>query len=469
MAAGRRLLLLLPWLALGGADKFNLDLLRCLRARGWDARVATTLPAEHPWRPAFEALAPVADLGALPAAERPGRALAAAAAADVVLLSGSQLAYDLLPYLRACLPGVALVDYNHMEQPDWRDGGYPRASLDRAPQLDLQVVSSAHLRAWMLARGADPARVHVCYTGVDAAEWDPARHDRAALRRRLGLAPDEVAVLFAGRLEAQKRPAVLAATAAAVCRAEPRARFLIAGDGAYAGFLRAALRRRGLAGRASMLGPVSNAGVRELLAASDIFLLPSAHEGISLALYEAMAMGVAPVAAAVGGQAELVTPECGYLVPVAEGELDAYVAILAGLIADPARRRAMGAAARERVARHFPLSSFGPRMAELFERAAELRRVEPRQAVGRALARELAVEAVEHARVEQVVDVLWARQQALDAGQGAPARAGAMARAAVSLRDALRPAYHAAVRGGLTWLVPLKDRLRAAALRALGR
>lgn len=439
MAAGRRLLLLLPWLALGGADKFNLDLLRCLRARGWDARVATTLPAEHPWRPAFEALAPVVDLGALPAAERPGRALAAAAAADVVLLSGSQLAYDLLPYLRACLPGVALVDYNHMEQPDWRDGGYPRASLDRAPQLDLQVVSSAHLRAWMLARGADPARVHVCYTGVDAAEWDPARHDRAALRRRLGLAPDEVAVLFAGRLEAQKRPAVLAATAAAVCRAEPRARFLIAGDGAYAGFLRAALRRRGLAGRASMLGPVSNAGVRELLAASDIFLLPSAHEGISLALYEAMAMGVAPVAAAVGGQAELVTPGCGALVPAGAGAA-AYAAAVLALARDPAALRATGERARRRAVEVFPLAHMGDTMDALLRRAATLRRDDQRPPPSAAEAAAAARAAAAAAAAQDAADLAYR------AGRGP--------------RGAARALYRRLVAAGAWWLVPLAERLR---------
>ena len=44
-----RLLLLVPWLEMGGADKFNLDLIGQLRQQGWQVLVATTLPSAHPW------------------------------------------------------------------------------------------------------------------------------------------------------------------------------------------------------------------------------------------------------------------------------------------------------------------------------------------------------------------------------------------------------------------------------------
>jgi glycosyltransferase involved in cell wall biosynthesis len=439
MAPDRRLLCLFPWLVPGGADKFNLDLLRELCGRGWAPRVVTTLPSPNPWRPAFAALAPVTDLGALPAAERPARILAAAADADVALVSGSQLGYDLLPALRAARPALVTVDYNHIEQPEWRDGGYPRASLDRAAYLDAQIVSSAHLRAWMLARGATDARVHICYTNVDTAAWDPARFDRTATRRRLGLAPDDLVVLFAGRLEAQKRPSVLAAAAAAVCRREPRARFLIAGDGSYAGFLRAALRRRGLAGRARLLGPVDNDGVRELLVAADLFLLPSAHEGIALAIYEAMAMAVPPVGAAVGGQAELVTPECGMLLPPG-APAETYAAVILDLARDRDRLRAMGERARARVVARFPLPAMGERMDALLARAAALHRAQPRPPVPPAAAAAAVRVAATNAAAHD------AAEQAYRAERGP--------------RGAARALYRRLVAAGAWWLVPLAERLR---------
>lgn len=439
MSDAPRLLCLFPWLAMGGADRFNLDLLRCLNERGWHARVATTLPAANPWRPAFEALAPVTDLGTFPAAERPAHVLAAAAVADCVLISNSALAYDLLPYLRASMPGVAFVDFNHMEQPEWRDGGYPRASLERAAHLDAQIVSSAHLRDWMLARGADPARVHVCYTGIDQSSWDPARHNRAAQRHHFGLAPDDVTILFAGRLEAQKRPTVLAATIAAVCRATPRARFLIAGDGAYAGFLRAFLRRRGLERRAALLGAVDGAAMQGLLAASDILLLPSAHEGIALTLYEAMAMGVVPVSAAVGGQAELVTPACGLLAPPGAGA-EVYATAVLALVRDPARREAMGAAARRRVSEQFTLAQMGDTMDALLRGAIKQRQGAPRPTVTASEAAAAAHAAVAAASAHDAAERAYRQNR--------------------GPRGAFRALYRRLVDAGAWWLVPLRERMK---------
>lgn len=441
MDTPRRLLCVFPWLAMGGADKFNLDLLRALRTHGWAPQILTTLPGTHPWRAAFEALAPVHDLGSHAAAERPAALLAAAGAAqpEVVLISGSWLAYDLLPALRAQLPDTAFVDYNHMELPAWRNGGYPRASLERAAQLELQIVSSAHLRRWMLAHGADPAQVHVCYTGVDTALWDPASYDRAAVRRRLGLDPDAFVTLFVGRLEAQKQPTLLAGISATICRRLPQARVLIAGDGTYQGFLRAFVRHRGLATRVALLGAVDNAGVGELLAASDLLLLPSAYEGISLALYEAMAMGVPVIATAVGGQGELVTPDCGLLLPP-PANAAAYAEAILALAADPARRRAMGAASRRRVHEQFSLAQLGSSMDQLLALAARLRRERPAPAVtpGAAAAslRLAATNAAAHDAEAQTY------------------------RSARSPRGAARALYRRLLASGAWWLAPLVDRLR---------
>ena len=63
-----------------------------------------------------------------------------------------------------------------------------------------------------------------------------------------------------------------------------------------------------------MLGSVPHTRWLEILAASDIFLMPSKYEGISIALLEAMAAGVVPVVAKVGGQEEIVDPGAGVLI-----------------------------------------------------------------------------------------------------------------------------------------------------------
>ncbi|HWQ14472.1 MAG TPA: glycosyltransferase, partial [Roseiflexaceae bacterium] len=265
MTSARRILLVVPFLEIGGADKFNLDLVRLLTARGHAVSIVTTFPSADPWRAHFAALTP--DIAALHPQVRPADApafvleRARAHRADTVLVTCSEVGYLLLPYLRAAAPGLAVLDYLHMEEEYWQGGGYPAMSLRAQQALDLSVVSSAHLRGWMLARGGDAARLEVCTTNIDAAEWDPARFDRAALRRALGLAPDEAAILYAARLAPQKRPRLMAEVLARLAARGLRFTCLVAGDGRERAWLEAFASRR----RASymrLLGAVSGARIR---------------------------------------------------------------------------------------------------------------------------------------------------------------------------------------------------------------
>src|SRR5262249_52528107 len=105
----------------------------------------------------------------------------------------------------------------------------------------------------------------------------------------------------------------------------------------------------GLGDRVHLLG--ARADVADLLPGFDIFALPSQTEGLSIALLEACASGLAVVASAVGGNPEIVRDgETGLLVPRDDG--DALRAALPKLLADPPRRGRLGAAAAAWVARH---------------------------------------------------------------------------------------------------------------------
>lgn len=470
----RRLLVLMPWLIIGGAERVNLDLIRQLASLGYEVTVATTLcGVSHPWLGEFMRHTPdvfVLDhLLRLNDFPRFLRYLIRSRAIDTVMISNSYLSYQLLPYLRAHCPSVTFVDYVHSYEEAWRGGGYPRCGVAYQEQLDLNIAASDHVRQWMVRRGGRPERIELSYTNVDVERWRRDEAARARVRAELGLGEEQTLIVFVARLSHEKRPELVARIIGRL-RREGVAGFLclVLGDGPERSNLERAVAEEGVGETLRLLGRVGDAELGAYLSAADVMLLVSQYEGVSVATFEAMAMGLVPVVSRVGGQAELVTPDCGLLVPLGEGELEQYVGALAGLIGDPGRRRALGAAARERVARHFPLSSFGPRMSELFERARTLHLAEPRLAVGTGLARELAAQAVEHTRVEQVVDLLWARQQSSTAGPAAPAVPSALHSAAARARDTLRPVYHAAVRGGMTWLVPLKDRLRAAVRQRSG-
>jgi len=460
----RRLLLVAPWLTTGGSDKFNLDLVRELAGRGWEISIATTLRGDHGWLPEFTAVTPdvfpLADFLPLPDVPRFLRYLIASRDVDAVLVSHSELGYRLLPYLRAHFPGVAFLDYCHIEEPEWNNGGYPALAARYHELLDLDVVSSRHLAGWLAERGADRERVAVATTNVDVERWRPDPGLGRRVRDELGLEATTPVVLFAGRLVAQKQPGVLAATLMRLADRGVDFAVVVAGDGPERPALERALAEAGLRPRVHFVGAVPLERVRELMAAADVFFLPSRWEGISLSLFEAMACGVPVVAADVGGQRELVTPECGVLLPRAgeAAESAAYAEALATLLADPERRRRMGERGRERVASHFRLSQMGDRMEELLGSALALCRQSPRPAPSPGLARATAEEAIELARLYDLSVRLW------NAGPSPlplPVGDGLRGRLYVWAYRLHQPFYHWYSRRGWTWMTPLRERVKA--------
>lgn len=478
-----RLLLILPWLTLGGADKFNLDLLRLLvQQYGYEVTIATTLPHDHPWMHEFAAFTPDIFLlnNFLKLVDYPRflRYLIDSRQIETVLISNSSLGYELLPFLRAYCKETTFIDYIHMEEESWKNGGYPRASLHHAGDLDLTIVSSQHLKHWMIKRGGDPERIQVCTTNIDTQEWDPQQYDRETLRKQLEIPMDMPVLLYAGRLTDQKQPHIFAEVIRRLTQQVTDFVVLVAGDGPRRNELEAFITQHHLQ-QVRFLGNISNQRIRELLALSDIFFLPSQWEGISLAIYEAMAMGVVPVGADVGGQRELVTPECGFLIKRGDREIDDYTKALHDLIVNTQRRRAMGIAARQRVACKFQLTAMGEQIVTYLQHAATVRHGAPQPPLPVSSANQIATQAIELTRVESLSDVLWYQceqlrlqvqtlQAQLDTVSTTP-NPKTLNRAVVQryllfrsggyLKRLLRPVYHFATSHGMPWLAPLKRSL----------
>jgi glycosyltransferase involved in cell wall biosynthesis len=194
-------------------------------------------------------------------------------------------------------------------------------------------------------------KIAVIRNGVDLDRFDPDRYDRARCRRALGLEADALVVGTVARLVPVKNLGhLLEAVRLLVDRigdARP-VQVVIAGpDGGEGPALRAQARALGLAGRVRFLGP--RADVPEVLRALDVFVLPSIQEGVSFALLEAMAMGLAVVATQTDSIAETLG-DAGYLV----SPLDPLRTALAlqELLSHPAHLRELGRRSRQRALRH---------------------------------------------------------------------------------------------------------------------
>jgi glycosyltransferase involved in cell wall biosynthesis len=205
--------------------------------------------------------------------------------------------------------------------------------------------------------GLDPRRVVQIANGVDADRFTPVPDagDRRELRRRLlgPDAPDGVLCCTVARLTAQKGLDVLV-EAAAILRGRhggAPARFVVVGDGELHGALQARIDELGVADTVELAGARPPEEIPSWLAASDVFVLSSHYEGMSLAAMEAMASGLPLVVTRVSGTAELVpSPDDGRV--VRPGDPGGLADALDELIADAELRRALGRRALANVRRY---------------------------------------------------------------------------------------------------------------------
>jgi hypothetical protein len=340
-------------------------------------------------------------------------------------------------------------------------------SLQYGEALDLQIVSSQHLQRWMIDRGGTPERIKTCYTNIEV----PLSPVQAAGEHQPAAVGQPPLIVYAGRICEQKQPQVFAQTMLSLSQQGLSFRAVVAGDGPDLQRLRAFIRQHRLSGQVELPGEVPYERMRALMAEADIFFLPSRWEGISLAIYEAMAAGLAIVGADVGGQSELVTPECGLLIrPGGEaGEVRAYTAALARLLQEPELIRNMGQAGRERITEHFRLDQLGDRMVALLEEAARLSLDQPCPRPSPGLAEAIANQAVEYVRLAKLADQLWMARHGHPVFQnheGASLQALDW-RKRLYLRLYLwhEPIYRWYSNRGWTWVTPVRERIKQVFLR----
>jgi glycosyltransferase involved in cell wall biosynthesis len=143
---------------------------------------------------------------------------------------------------------------------------------------------------------------------------------------------------------------------------------VIAGNGEVEAARQQAL-AAGIADRVEIPGWVDAATVAKLLAAADIFVLPSHYEGLPVSILEAMSAGLPVVTTPVGAIPELViADETGFMVP--PGSTPALAAALAALVEQPALRLKFGKAARARVEQQFRIDGMASRFVDLYRRVA---------------------------------------------------------------------------------------------------
>lgn len=179
--------------------------------------------------------------------------------------------------------------------------------------------------------------------------------------------PNAPVIGWVGRMVPVKGLATLLDAVAQIPTGPQQPCLLLVGDGSERPALEIRAQRLGIAGRVRFVGFVHN--LRPYFDRMDIFALPSLHEGIPIALLEAMGAGIPVVAAKVGGIPEIIgDSEAACLIDSRSPKV--WVTILTDLICNPGKARAIGERGRRLVLKHFSLETMAVRYAEVYCRAS---------------------------------------------------------------------------------------------------
>jgi glycosyltransferase involved in cell wall biosynthesis len=250
------------------------------------------------------------------------------------------------------------------------DPGWMRRSLQWAIRhADALVAVSDYVAGTLIDGGCDPASVHVVHNGIDPDRWTPAPGGEKT-RRELGIDVDAPVVLTACRLFRSKGVSELVQAMGDLVGDVPDAVLVVAGretEGGYLAELEAQADSAGVGERVRFLGQRDD--LPALMAAADVFAMPSDHEPFGLVFAEAMAMELPVVGLRTGGTVEVV--EDGRTGLLAEpGDRAGLAAALRTLLLEPDLRAELGRNGRRRVEERFTTVRMAQEMAAVLQAVA---------------------------------------------------------------------------------------------------
>jgi len=255
-------------------------------------------------------------------------------------------------------------------------GVIPRMRDSRAGRVELKWLRRWAARVLILNEGMIEEAMEEGFprdlmlwmpNPVEFEQFRPGQPEEiACLRARFGISPEALVAVYVGRLSHEKGLLPMLNGFALAAREEPRAMLVLVGDGAMRTELESlAAKLRLGSSQVHFSGRVDASEVPLWLRASDVFTLMSPNEGFSCALAEAMSAGLASVVSRIPANVQLIDDEVhGLLTPV--GDDAAMARALIRLFHDPALRRSMGTAARQRIIDNYTTGQVADRYEDLF-------------------------------------------------------------------------------------------------------
>lgn len=320
------ILMIIPWMVMGGADKFNLEFIKRIDKNKFDVTIVLTEPAINTYRQEFEEYATVYDITTFLDQEywiSFINYIIIKNNINIIFNTNSEIGYAMLPYLKSKYENIPIIDYVHMEEWYNRNGGYSRDSSSVASVIDKTLVCNENSRKILIGYfGRNKEEVKTVYIGVDEEIYNPEKYNKEALKNKYDIPEGKYVISYICRISEQKRPFLLLEIVKEIKEKRKDCLFLVVGDGNLLAKMKSKAKKMELLDCIKFLGSTNKTD--EIYAISDMTINCSIKEGLALTAYESLSMGIPVISSDVGGQKELINEKTGIIVPCMQDEEDIF-------------------------------------------------------------------------------------------------------------------------------------------------
>lgn len=318
----KNILMIIPWMVIGGADYFNLDFVRLIDKSKYEITIITDHPKEYVLRQKFEKYTEsVMEMASfLDRKDWPTfiEYIIETRNIDLIIISNSTTGYNMIPYIKLKYPNIPIIDYIHSVELYNRSGGYGRDSIMMKSLIDKTLFCSKNAEdSFHDLFDTSGTKTETIYIGVDSDKFKPSNRLSKQSREKYHV-NNSINIGYICRTDYPKRPLLLAEIIKKEISNNENVKFIIGGDGPLLKNLKSKINEYGLEDKVLFLGIVTNSV--EFYSLCDITINCSIKEGLALTAYESLAMGIPVVSADVGGHRELIDNSCGIIVPLLQKE-----------------------------------------------------------------------------------------------------------------------------------------------------
>lgn len=312
----KNILCFMPWAKIGGADIFNLNIINHLKEKGYNVYIITTEVCDYEARERFEEVVEgYYDLTSfLPRKYWADfiKSFITNNNIELIFQMNSVYTYHLIPWIKYHYPKLPIIEYLHAEDFAWRNGGYPKDSTSIENFIDKTYTCNKHLKELMIDKmNRKDKNISTLYIGVDTNKFDPSKVTMNN-EEIIDFCKEKKVLIFPSRFSYEKRPLFLLNVMNKIKNERKDIVCLMVGDGEAKQNMSDYINRHNLNNIVKLI-PMQK-DIRPFYKISDLTIICSLSEGITLTTYESLSMNIPVISADVGGQKEIVNRTCGEVV-----------------------------------------------------------------------------------------------------------------------------------------------------------